>query len=134
MILIDQPYVSDFLIKTIKENKFQIMPAMPAFNTGYCRFRDFSKKCNNVMDKWNKFTDLLNGQRTVGIKKSIMPDFNKSFGKNMLQESSDKLHGIQSHDFPFFLFTIFVQKFDSITITHFYLSKWKLVFETFCGQ
>jgi hypothetical protein len=30
----------------------------------------------------------------------------------MLQKPSDKLHGIQCHDFPFFLFTVFVQKFN----------------------
>jgi len=34
-----------------KENKFQIMPAMAAFNTGDFRFRAFNKKCNNIMDE-----------------------------------------------------------------------------------
>lgn len=48
-----------------------------------------------------------------------MPDFHKSFGKDMLQKPSDKLHGIQCHDFPFFLFTVFVQKFNDIIFNAF---------------
>ena len=38
-------------LRLYKENKFQIMPAMAAFDAGQFRFRNFSKKCNNVMDE-----------------------------------------------------------------------------------
>ena len=95
------------------------MSAMAAFNTRNFKFREFSKKCNNVMDEWNKFTDFLYGQRIVGIKKSIMSYFHKSFGKNMLQEPSDKFHGRKFHGFPFFLFAVFVQEFNDIIFNAF---------------
>ena len=45
-----------------------------------------------------------------------MPDFHKAFGKNMLQESPDGLHGIQCGQFPFFLPAVLVQKFDDPVI------------------
>jgi hypothetical protein len=48
-----------------------------------------------------------------------MPDFHKSFGQNMLQESSDELDGIQCHDFPFILLTVFVQKFNDTIVNAF---------------
>jgi hypothetical protein len=78
-----------------------------------------SEKCDNVMDECNEFTDFLYGQGTFGIEKSIMPDFHKSFGKNMPQKHSDKLHGIECHDFPFFLFRVFVQKFNNVIFNTF---------------
>lgn len=34
-----------------KETQFQFMSTMAAFHTGDFRFRDFSKKSNNVMDE-----------------------------------------------------------------------------------
>ena len=37
----------------------------------------------------------------------------------MLQKPSDKLHGIQRHDFPFFLLTVFVQKLNDIIFNAF---------------
>ena len=95
------------------------MPAMAAFNTGYCRFRDFCKKRNNVMEEWNEFTDFFNGQCTARIEKTIMPYFHKPLGKNMLQEPPDELHCRKCHDFPLFLFTVFVPKFDDIIFNAF---------------
>ena len=38
-------------LRLYKKDKFQIMAAMAAFDAGQFRFRNFSKKCNNVMDE-----------------------------------------------------------------------------------
>ena len=57
MILIDQPYISDFLLKTIKENNFEII----ATNEAKSLINDNSLNWISEADAKSKIVKSING-------------------------------------------------------------------------
>ena len=66
------------------------------------------------MNQRDECTQPVNREGTVWIQKAIMPYLHKSLWHYMLQEPSDKLHGLKFHGLPCFPLTVFIGKPDGI--------------------
>ena len=66
------------------------------------------------MNQRDEFTQFLDGESAVGIEKAIVSYLHKPPGQYMLQEPSDKLHGLQCHGLPCVSLTVFIGKCNGI--------------------
>jgi len=66
------------------------------------RFIRLYEVLNHLVEQAYQFPDFLYGGLGVGTEESVVTDLHKSIGQDVLDESADKLHGIECHAFPAF--------------------------------
>ena len=66
------------------------------------RFIRLYKVLNHLVEHAYQFPDFLYRCLGVWAEESVVADLHEPIGQDVLEESADKLHGIERHAFPAF--------------------------------